>query len=240
MYLCGGYVGGTPGPHTDACLVFDHSKAAGGTQWSSITKLPNTGRAGGGMVYDAASNALYYAAGATRVAGTNHATDHNSTWKYSFDAPNDGWIPKAVIPFKGNHISFVTTKDSQGRERHYFSGGQREENEYNGNNDDHYEYIVANDTWVKRQSLPMPRGHASSSTRAHGCGYLVIGGCTNGGQHLSDVTYYSVETDSWVKIGALPEGLNTPVCDINRNTNMLHCETGYVSKGFSFKRQISL
>jgi N-acetylneuraminic acid mutarotase len=239
LYMCGGYVGGTPGPHTNQCLVYDHDQPTG-RQWSKIMPLPDGGRAGGGLVYDSDSQSLIFAAGAVRGAGGVHAIDHNDTWQYSFTNPDAAWIPKAPIPFLGNHISSVTALDSAGVEHHYFFGGQEEENEYNGNNDNHYEYIVAADKWVARQALPFPRGHASASTRSYGCGYLVLGGCTNGGVKVSDVTYYSIATDTWTKIGDLPMGINTPVCDINTVTNTIYCETGSLGSTFSHYRQISL
>jgi N-acetylneuraminic acid mutarotase len=143
------------------------------------------------------------------------------------------------MPYTGNHLSFVTAKDANGNERHYFSGGQEQENEYDGNKVDHYEYIPATDTWVRRQNLPMSRGHTSSSTRPIGCGYIVVGGCTNA-ERLNDVTYYDIATDTWTKIGELPVRVNTPVCDIHRPSNTLYCETGYVTGKLSFMVQMAV
>jgi hypothetical protein len=248
FYMCGGYAGGNPGGvkglTTDVCLVLDPFKPSG-QQWSSTTlpKLPQGGQSGGGMVYDTAMNALFVSGGARRFSG-QPTLDVDNTWMYSFANPSAGWVAKAPMPYKGNHLSFVTATDGEGNERHFFCGGQAQENESGGNKVDHYEYIPSSDTWIKHKDMPFPRGHTSSSTRPFGCGYLVIGGTDVGLNKRSDVTFYNIATDTWTKIGDLPNGLNTPVCDINRNTNTgfstLYCETGYVSGSFSYKRQIAL
>lgn len=48
-----------------------------------------------------------------------------------------------------------------------------------GNFDDNIEWESATNTWVRRQSLTLPRGHASASTIPVNCGFLVAGGSTN-------------------------------------------------------------
>jgi Kelch motif len=236
LYMCGGYKGGGEGPTTNTCLVLDISKP-NGQQWSMFAPLPGIGHAGGGMVYDKTLNALFYAGGALRIKGKK-TVDLNNTWMYSFDKSTAGWVARAPIPFKANHMSSTTAKDGSGVEHHFFVGGQEAENEAYGNVVHHYEYDAINDQWLPRQSLPYPRGHASASTIPFGCGYLVIGGTTNGWQRTPDVTYYDIATDAWTKIGELPFGINTPICDINRVTNMLYCESGGLNFAFSWKRQV--
>jgi Galactose oxidase, central domain len=154
--------------------------------------------------------------------------------------PSAGWIARAPIPYTANHMSFVTAKDGEGNERHFFSGGQDKENEPGDNKVDHFEYIPSNNKWTRRKDLPFPCGHTSSSTRPFGCGYLVIGGTEVDWNRRSDVTFYNIATDTWTKLGDLPHKLNTPICDINHNTNTLYCENGLLTENFSYKRQINL
>ena len=237
FYMCGGYVGSNPGSHIDNCLIFDKSKAPGTGQWSSFAPLPSA-RAGGGLVFDSSLNALFFSGGARRDSGWESDKDYSNTWMYSFNKPSEGWIPKAPLPYLANHLSYTTAnKDATGKERHYFFGGQTAHNEANGNKSDLFEYDAANDVWIKRTSLPIPRGHASSSTRAIGCGFIVAGGCINGGNKITDVSYYDVPTDTWTKIGDLTDAINTPVCDIS-TSGVLYCESGYAMGSYSKKRPI--
>jgi N-acetylneuraminic acid mutarotase len=241
FYMCGGYVGGGHGPTTNACYVLDITKPSG-QQWTSFTSLPDRGRAGGGMVYDSATNSLIFAGGAVREFQDDKAKDLDNTWMYSLSNPQNGWVAKAPIPYTGNHMSFVTARDGANNQRHFFLAGQKSEGEANDNIASNFEYVVATDTWIARQSLPFPRGHASSSTNAFGCGFLVVAGCKNGSIKVSDVTYYEIDSNTWTKIGDYQLALNTPVCDIHRPTNTMFCEGGgdpfASSAGKSFKRQL--
>ena len=236
-YMCGGYLGGHPGQDIDDCLVYDHMKAPGTGQWSSFASLPE-GRAGGGMVYDSERDALYFSAGAVRPqAGNADADDYPDTWMYSFDNPSAGWVSKTDIPFLANHMSSVTAKDATGRERHYFLGGQKGEDEYDGNNADNYEWDAQTEAWIERESMLFTRGHAAESTRAIGCGFIIAAGSTNEFGKTSDVSYYDISSDTWTSIGDLPNSINTPICDISGN--YLYCESGWVNGNFSYRRQIT-
>ena len=238
LYMCGGYLGGNPGPDIPDCFVYDHSVQPGTSgQWSTFQPLPE-GRGGGGMIYDTNSNALLYAAGADRQKGTQVTFDPPTTWMYSFDNKSAGWVQKQDIPYVGNHISYVTAYDDNGKERHYFVGGQLSGDEFNSNLADHVEWDAENEQWIKRQSMPFPRGHSASSTRAIGCGYITIAGAKNRWAKTSDVSYYDIPSDSWKKIGDLPEALNTPVCDISNG--WLYCESGHPHSRFSYKRQLTV
>lgn len=236
FYMCGGYVGGNPGRHTNQCFVMDLSKPRR-QQWTRFEALPNGGRAGGGMVYDSKLDALIFAGGAQRpILNSVAAIDFNTTWMYSFKTSNTtGWVPKASIPFQGNHLSFVTVQtDASRTERHFFAGGQDRENEKNGNYDYHFEYDAQTDVWMQRRAMTIARGHASSSTRAVGCGgYLMAGGATNGGLQTADISYYHIATDTWTSIGNLTTPINTPVCVVSANNNVLYCESGSVTRTVS-------
>jgi hypothetical protein len=241
VYTCGGYVGGNPGLQTDQCFIYDHSIAPNTTgQWSTFRSLPDAGRAGAGMVYDSTRNALIFAGGATRPKKKIFAVDHNDTWVYSFANATAGWVKKANIPFIANHMSSVTAKDITGKEHHYFFGGQMGANETDGNVADNYEWDAQNETWIKQAPMLFPRGHTAASTRAISCGFIIAGGTTNGNGTLNktkDISYYDIPSNTWTKIGDLPGGINTPVCDIKGGT--IFCESGYATGSFSYKNQIA-
>jgi hypothetical protein len=239
FYMCGGYAGGGIGMHADVCMVYDHSQPKGqGKQWQLLPPLPQ-GRAGGGMVYDSTLNALIFSAGATRSKPqTRKADDHSNTWLLSLSNPAAGWVGKAPMPFLANHMSSVTAKDATGKERHYFTGGQKGEDEHDGNQAEHFEYDAVNDQWFARKFMTLPRSHAASSTRAIGCGFIMVAGCTNGGLKISDISYYDVPTDTWTKIGDLSSAINTPVCDISNGN--LFCATGWDSGRFARNIGITL
>ena len=128
VYMCGGYLGGHPGPHVAYCFMYDHSIPSGnGLQWTRFADLPNNGYAGGGMIYDTIRNSLYYAGGGQRLnVGSAHPVDFDRTFKFSFQNPTAGWVELAPIPYKANHLSSVT-QNYLGKERHFFVGGQKGE-----------------------------------------------------------------------------------------------------------------
>jgi hypothetical protein len=238
-YICGGYLGGSIGQHTHHCLMYDHSKPPGMGQWTAFASLPDGGRSGGGMVYDSTLNALFYAAGCTRpMRGNVFSVDHNDTWMYSIDNPGAGWVPRAPIPYLGNHISFVTAKDKNGRDRHFFVGGQLGQHEDNGNQNHNFEFDAINDKWIKHTPMPITRGHAAASTRAISCGFIVAGGLSNEQGMTADVAYYDIPSATWTSIGILSNPINTPVCVIRGG--WMHCETGWASGIFSWMRQITV
>jgi hypothetical protein len=203
-----------------------------------MPKLPQP-RSGGGMVYDPDRNALIYAGGAERPkAGNPHAEDRPHAWMYEF--ATGAWRSVADMPYISNHISYTTTKDAAGKVRHFFVGGQVGENEFSGNVKDHYEFDAVNLTWTPRAQQLFTRGHASSSTNAVPCGYIIAGGSTNEFGKTKDISYYDIATNSWIKIGELPSAVNTPVCGIDFIGGMYYCETAWTTGKFSTKRRIEV
>jgi hypothetical protein len=227
IYMCGGYVGPPPGPHTAQCFVYDHAKPPGTGQWSRFPTLPNNGSAGGGMIYDTVQNALYYSGGAQRPKlGSRDAYDQTHTWKFRFDDPAAGWVASTPIPYHANHQSFVTVH-TQGQERHYFAGGQVGENELNGNVVDVYEFIPSpNERWVRRASMPYGRGHTTTSTRAYKCGFLMAGGAinsyTNTLNRTSDIHYYHIPSNNWTYIASLQSRKATPKVVVDEENDYLY------------------
>jgi hypothetical protein len=244
-------VGGYPGPDTDSCVVYDHAivRGSGTPQWSSLPPLPN-GRAGGSLVYITAQHALFFTGGAKRTTGVQYE-DYQESWLLPLNATGGTnyatWIVKPNLPFFGNHMSYVAAKDNFGVERYFFMGGQLKAGEANGNQDKHFEYVAGNDiamngTWIQRQKMPFPRGHANAATKAISCGFIIVGGAINSGQsgtksQTTDVSYYAIPTNTWTKIGDLPQKART-ICGIDFVNNYLYCETGFVTAKFSQRRQI--
>ena len=239
VYLCGGYHGGHPGPHVPYCFVYDHSKAPGSMQWSRITDLPNNGTAGAGMIYDTKGNALYYAGGGQRlVPGSPHPIDVHNTWKYAFDNPQSGWVASAPVPYAANHLSAVTHRNAIGQERHFFVGGQKGEYEISGNLADNFEFIPAKEEWIRRASMPLPRSHATASTRPVRCGFIIAGGSfnslTNKKNRTSNISYYDMNTNSWSSIGEAPVAMATPVVTIHPSGYMYFIDNAQQSFRRSF------
>jgi N-acetylneuraminic acid mutarotase len=237
MYICGAYSGPLDTiKDSPVCLKYSHT-APKGQQWSRLPDMPD-GRGGGGLNHIKETNSLVYANGATRPP----TEDRDSTWELDLDNQLAGWVNRAPTQYKGNHISHVTAY-YEGRPRYYYLGGQLEQNEANGNQNDVMEWDQASKSWIRRANMLMGRGHASSSTLAYGCGFIIIAGAINGGDKTSDISYYAIDTDSWTKIGDLPENINTPVCDIVRNlsgSDWVYCQTGPISGTFAYKSKISL
>ena len=236
LYICGAYVGRTPGPDSKVCLKFTPASPKG-KQWIRLPDMPE-GRGGGGLNHIKETNSLVYSAGATRTGKT---IDFQTTFELDLDNLSAGWTKRQDIPYKANHISHVTAY-YQGKPHYYWAGGQIQQSESNGNQDDLFEWDQATKTWIRRADMPLSRGHATASTVAYGCGFIMAGGAINTGSKTDDISYYGIDTNKWTKIGKLPEEINTPVCGIVRNvtgSDWIYCQTGKVGGEFSWKVRIS-
>jgi N-acetylneuraminic acid mutarotase len=237
MYICGAYVGGIENiSDSPICLKYSHT-APIGQQWTRLLDMPSN-RGGGGMNLIFETNSLVYATGASRKG--NHVTDFDTTFELSLNNLSAGWSIRSAIPYKANHVSHVTAY-YQGKPHYFVGGGQLEENESDGNQADLMEWDPATAKWIRRSNMHLARGHASSSTAAYGCGFIVIGGATNGGK-TDDISYYAIDSDSWESIGKLPNDINTPVCDIVLNlagSDWVYCQSGYYWGSFAWRRQIT-
>jgi hypothetical protein len=209
-------------------------------QWTRLLDLPEEGRAGGSLHYITSSNSLLYTTGAHRpYLGLRYTVDHNTTWQYYFDQPTEGWIQRRDLPYMGNHVSSVAGV-YQGVERYVVFGGQKKENEPEGNQDHMFEWNDTTKLWTPLKKLTLARGHASTSTIKYKCGIITAGGAINLRHKTSDISFYSFDTDTWSKIGDLPQIVNTPVCDVvydymNTRKDYLYCQTGPVNKKFSWR-----
>jgi hypothetical protein len=238
MYICGGYIGATPGPHTDKCLKYYHTNEKG-KQFEFLPNLPE-GRGGGGLFYMKSSNSLLFSLGAIRPAG--NAFDQRNTWELSLDNLGAGWQDRQDIPYEGNHVSHVTA-NYEGKQRHFMLGGQERSSEGDGNLDDNFEWDNINKTWIRQTSMPFARGHASSSTIPYGCGFIIIAGAVNGGTQTKDISYFGLDTNSWSRVGDLVEKINTPVCDIVRfgpGDDWIYCNTGSIAFKWAWRCRITL
>lgn len=241
VVMCGGYLGGVPGPHVANCFIYDHNKAPGTDQWYRLPVLPDGGSAGAGMIYDSATRTIFYAGGSKRpILGNRFSVDIDNVWKYTFAPGKNKWVASTPIPFKANHMSSVTHRDAvTNKERHFFLGGQIGENEHTGNVPDMFEFIVSTEQWVRRASMPMGRGHAMASTRPIGCGFFIASGSVNTvtavKNRTSDISYYDIPTDKWTSIGNVVYGMVTPIIAVDRTGYMHHIDTN----ARSFRRRIA-
>jgi hypothetical protein len=236
MYICGQYVGPSPGPDAPTCLKYEHG-ASKGKQWSFLPDLPD-GRGGGGMFYLKETNSLLYSTGAIRHGG--NWIDFKSTWELKLSNIRDGWKTLPDLPYAGNHVGHVSA-ELNGKKRYFIMGGQKTFDEANGNVRDNYEWDNNDRKWIKRADLPDARGHFSSSSTPYGCGFLYAGGALNGHRKTDDITYYGIDSDKFQSIGDLPRDVNTPVCAVAYlNTgDWLYCVTGPVSSEFSWRIRIT-
>jgi len=234
-YLCGGSLGGNPGPDTAECYVYDQEEEPGsGKQWSRLPDLPEK-RSAAGMVYDSTRNALFFAGGAIRpiqnILGIIYSIDKRDHWMLDLNNTEAGWVEQPQILCKGNHLSSITGLDTSGRERHLFAGGQIGENRWFGQRDGLYEWDSIENVWTEHASIPFARSHAQASTIALGCGFIMTGGIERLNTALDDIHYYDIPTDTWTKVGTIPFRLNVPVCSVF--DDYLYCTTG----GLSHRRQ---
>jgi hypothetical protein len=242
VVMCGGYLGGVPGPHVANCFIYDHNVAPGMDQWTKLPLLPDGGSAGAGMIYDSETRTIFYVSGSKRPkVGDRFSVDVNTVWKYTFAPGEKKWVASTPIPFKSNHMSSVTHLDTvTNKERHFFLGGQIGENEHTGNLPDMYELIVSSETWVRRASMPMGRGHAMASTRSIGCGFIIASGSVNTvtaiKNRTADISYYDIPTNRWTSIGNLVYGMVTPIIDIDTTGYIHHVDT----RARYFRRRISV
>ena len=234
------YFSSDPGQAMKDCLIFDLN-APSGRQWSALTSLPEP-RGAGGLVYSSSENKLIFAAGAIRpFVGKANADDQNDAWSYDLGQGSNGsWVRLVDFPYLGNHLGFTRANDQNGLEHLFFLNGQEGQDQGDGNIKLVYEYSFRTSSWIQRKSSTLSRGHASSSTLAYGCGFLVIAGVTNETGQTGDISYYDIPTDTWTSIGNLGDTPNTPVCVVYKdqaNADWIHCES---PRGLSKKRQIKI
>lgn len=241
VYLCGGYVGGHPGPATDKCFSYTHN-APPGYQWNNMTSLPEP-RSGGAMWYDSRRQSLIYATGASRPDPTDpiFTIDHNDVWELRLRNMRAGWIVRPSVPYVANHVGKVTVNYLGLRERHFIVGGQIGENETYGNLDDVYEYRAYSQQWIARRKMPFRRGHFSESTIVYkDCGFFIVAGAINTKNgnfaRTQEITYYDICTDTWTAIGNFTQKLATPVCAFHND--YLYCQSGPISGYSSVRRKL--
>lgn len=156
--------------------------------------------------------------------GDSKSIDYFDTWTYNLAQGDHGvWARQDDIPYSGNHIMYARAYDAEGLERFFVMGGQEGENERNGNIDKMFEFVPSKakgteQQWIQRASMAIKRGHANASTRAYGCGLIMVAGTTNKPTGKIDrIDYYDIPSNTWTQIGNLGEPENTPVCDIYKD-----------------------
>ena len=252
IYVVGGYVGGTPGPHTNVTFQFRPNEPTG-QQVTLLPELPDGGRGAGALFYLKSKNSLFYSSGAIRPE-YDVTIDKTDSWELSLNSSEIalGWQSRTPIPYHSNHVSYVSvpvTINGLETQRHFVFGGQLEEDEPMGNSQTLYEWLDATQEWIQRRDMYFPRGHTSSSTVSHdNCGFITAGGSINGlpnkYSRTKDIAYYSLANDTWTSIGRLPIAVATPVCDIahymNKTVHYMYCQGGKVNQFVNFRRRILL
>jgi hypothetical protein len=231
VYGCGGFLNGL-GPNfkaTAECHVYTHGNPPG-SQWSRLPDLPAI-RAGGTLMHSITRNSLLFATGADSKT-YSRPVDSYDFWELALDDIEAGWTSRANIPFRSNHVGGVTV-NYQGTEFQYVTGGQDGPRESDGNYAWLYEYNGITDTWRQLTNMTVATGHISASTVPYkNCGFFIMGGCNNVKIKTSAIYYYDIGSDTWTKIGDLPDALNSPVCDILNDE--IHC----IIRRRTFRRKI--
>jgi Kelch motif len=234
VYACGGFLGGLGSNYmaTSECYVYTHGNASG-TQWSAIPNLP-LNRTGGALFHSTLRNSLFFATGAEayQIGSKRYLDDFHDVWELALDDIPAGWVSRANLPYKANHVGWTTVL-YEDDERHYVLGGQDGGREGIGNYNLLYEYNAVTNTWIQRANLTVGTGHISSSTvRYKNCGFFIVGGANNCQCKVSAIYYYDIGSNSWTFIGDLPDIVTTQVCDILED--WLYC----IQRKTLFRRKI--
>jgi N-acetylneuraminic acid mutarotase len=149
-----------------------------------------------------------------------------------------GWVGKSGTPYMANHIGSISMP-YQGVDRHYMMGGMEGYNEVSGNKNLLYEYNASDDTWIQRASMLTSASHIQASVvRYNNCGFIVVGGKTNGNNIINDVNYYDIGTNTWTKIGTTPVPVSTSVCGMFGNS--MYCQGGCFTSACNYNWRITL
>jgi N-acetylneuraminic acid mutarotase len=186
IYLAGGFVGDGLTTVTNRVLVYDVPTDT----WSDAPPLPEARGAGALVRLD---RQLHFFGG---LDATLH--DRADHWVLDLDG-GTGWTSAAPLPNPRNHLGYI---DLNGLA--YAIGGQHQLDEAAGNQAEVDAYDPSTDTWTAVAPLPVPRGHAHTSTFVLNGQIVIAGGETNGPRILADVTAYNPDTDSWTALPPLP------------------------------------
>jgi len=255
IYICGGVVIGEVMnlSSSDACLMYTHSNPLG-MQWATLPSLPSA-RVAGGLFYNPDRNSLIYFAGYGYLnqMDTRETTELTNVTELRLDFLSDGWIDRGNLPIGSSHFGFTTVKYHKDNKNKYFiMGGQRKGERknpmqdivnprYTGKAQKHkflnrlYEYDGETNLWIPRALMPRSRGSIGSSTIPYqSCGFITAGGEGSFKRILTDVSYYSIDTNSWTSLGNVPFARKSPVCSIANG--YMYCQIG-APRGASFWRR---
>ncbi len=201
IYVIGGFVGDHPGPSIHRVWKY----SVGTNRWSTAPSLPTPRGAGAAVRL---GRTLHFFGGANREAGQLNHGDKGDHYVLSLDG-GKSWQRKASMLNSRNHLGGAVLGN-----KIYAIGGQHGRHEEDSNQSQVDAYNPATNTWKRVKSLPVPRGHISSSTFVLDNRIFVIGGTVNGGSNglpAVGVTAYNPRTNAWVSLAPLPAGRKSPV-----------------------------
>lgn len=195
IYLAGGYPAKLTGGQSFTTQdVWKYNVET--NTWSSMPPLPEA-RGSGGL--EILNRQLHFFGGSDIKRA-----DKRDHWKLSLNG-GTRWISATSLPSVRNHMGEAVVDGKL-----YAIGGQVTQ-EHTGAQGTAYRWNPATDTWTTVASLPRARSHIAGATFVMGNQIIVIGGIAASGRHVSDVTAYNPEFNSWQALTPLPVNISSGV-----------------------------
>ena len=208
IYYAGGYTAdsGGNGQIFGTAAAWQYDVAQG--SYSRLPDLPTEVAAGQLQVL---GGKLHYFGGLdlsrTRDLSAHYVLDLSSLDLGSLDlGSNAAWTLAAPMPQPRNHFGSVVLGG-----KIYAVGGQTGTDEGLSVHNEMFVYDPARDAWRQLRSLPVGRGHISSSTFVLGGRIVVAGGETAHTVASAEVSAYDPGTDTWTALTSLPQPRSSAV-----------------------------
>lgn len=197
IYLVGGFVGDHYGSSTKRVWKYN----IGQNRWSAGPALPAS-RGGGAAAI--VNGKLHFFGGVLKERST-YVKDSGDHWTLNL-AGGTTWRRAASMPNPRNHLGGAALGGKV-----YAVGGQHLGKEKYGNQSAVHRYDPATDRWQAVAKLPRPTGHINASTTVRSGVIVVVGGVTQGFEHLDNVLSYNPATNAWREQKPLPEPRSSSV-----------------------------
>jgi N-acetylneuraminic acid mutarotase len=198
IWFAGGFVGDSPGPATADVWRYD----PGADRWTPGPPLP--GKRGGGALA-AVNGALHYFGGYMEDRETTSG-DH---WVLVPGGPDSlRWKPAAPLPMPRGHLAGIALGGMI-----YALGGCIGHDPYPRDVAFVHRYDPAQDRWVARAPMPLPRSHFEPGTFVRNGRIVIVGGRSRprGEEAVNLVSEYDPAADRWTALPPLPETRHSPV-----------------------------
>jgi N-acetylneuraminic acid mutarotase len=130
-------------------------------------------------------------------------------WVLNMDDPSPSWKAATPMPEPGNHLGGCRVGDWI-----YVVGGQKLQDEFEGNLATVRAYSPKLDTWKLVADLPLPLGHIAASVLEYKGSIIVVGGLTTGQRFSQKVLSYDPATDRWSELTNFLAPRKAPVVGI--------------------------